>query len=66
MKRFEYKQELTDPGDGIVKKMNEVGAEGWEYCFHLQLMMQSPLAAGPPQPKLLIVFKRELSTVLNS
>lgn len=64
MRKYEYHQAMIEPGDKIAEQMNKLGAEGWEFCFTLQLMMQSPLSPGPPQPKLLVVFKRELSTIL--
>lgn len=56
--KFEYKQEMIPPGDGLLRKLNDLGSEGWGYCFHLNLMMQSPLAPGPPSPMLAVFFKR--------
>lgn len=50
MKRWEYRSFMFGPGDTMLKKLNELGAEGWE-AFHF-------FRVGPSHTR--VMLKREV------
>lgn len=66
MKKFEYKTITVDNPEKLVEMLNIEGHDGWEYCFHMQLMRApSALTPGaPPMAVLMVILKKESSYVM--